>query len=246
MRYEFMFPRQLEAAKAARAPFILPIGTIEYHGPHCAYGCDGLIAQGLAHRLEERLGAVVLPTLWYGCSSYAVGGPETGTIDVGCDSLKGALYDMLMSLTEGGIRNTVILIHHQFEQESYMPATLAAAMAAKTVIMAYLERERGRGWWGKGDAGYYEALDGADNPFNWIRVLPCMSASVQRETGYDHAGKYECSLLAAMYPDAFEPEAVALSDEWFIQSAKEASAEYGERMLMLALDALAERIEQYK
>ncbi|NLE13839.1 MAG: creatininase family protein [Clostridiales bacterium] len=243
MRYEFLLPDALQKAKDERTPMILPIGTIEYHGPHCSFGCDGLIAQGMAYKLEKRRPVVVLPTFWYGISSYAVGGPEKGTINVTFDSLKATLSDLFASMLDGGCRNIVALIHHQYEQETYMPMTLAAASAGKTSTMAFLERERGNGWWGdNSSAEYYNQLDGADNPFNWIRVLPCMSTAAQNATGYDHAGKYECSLLSALYPEAVSLGRVASSDEWFIQSAKDASPEYGAEMLKISLDALEKRI----
>ena len=243
MRYEFMFPEQLEAAKANKTPFILPIGTIEYHGPHCSYGCDGLIAEGLVRELGKKRDLVMLPTFWYGASSYAVGGPEKGTIDVSFDSLKATFYDMFMSMLEGGLRNVVVLIHHQYEQEEYKPLTLAAASAAQTVIMDFLEKTRGRGWWGdNSSANYYEQLDGSDNVFNAIRVMPCMSTAAQNATGYDHAGQYECSILAALYPEAVQKEKIETSDEWFIQSARESSIEYGQKMVEVSLEALEKRI----
>ena len=243
MRYEFMFPEQLQRAKAERIPLILPIGTIEYHGPHCVYGCDGLIAQGLVERLQQKHALVMMPTFWFGASSYAVGGPEAGTVDVGFDALKATFSDMLNSLLEGGCRNIVLLIHHQYEQETYMPLTLAAASAAKTATMSFLEKTRGRGWWGSNaSASYYSQLDAADNPFNWIRVMPCMSTAAQDATGYDHAGKYECSILSALYPGTVEMDKIAQSDEWFIQSAKESSPEYGEEMVKVSLAELEKRI----
>lgn len=243
MRYEFMFPKQLEYAKEKRLPMVLPLGTIEYHGPHCAYGCDGLIAEGLAARLEKEMELVILPTFWYGASSYAVAGPDKGTIHVDADVLSKTLREILSSLIEGGFRNVVILIHHQYEQENYMPMTLAAASAAKAEIMTFLEKTRGRGWWGSNaSANYYEELDMSDNPFNWIRVLPCMSTEVQNATGYDHAGKYESSLLAALYPEAINLDDLHLSDEWFIQSAAEASGTYGEKMVDMSLRALKARL----
>ena len=238
-----MFPEQLQAAKEKRVPLILPIGTIEYHGPHCTYGCDGLIAQGLVAELEKKHDLVMMPTFWYGASSYAVGAPEKGTVDVTFDSLKATFSDIFMSLLEGGFRNIVGLIHHQYEQETYMPLTLAAASAGKTVTMAFLEKVRGRGWWGdNSSASYYNELDGADNPFNWIRIMPCMSTAAQNATGYDHAGQYECSLLSALYPEAVKLEKIDQSDEWFIQSARQASPEYGRKMMEVSLKALEERI----
>lgn len=243
MRYEMMFPQQLKEAYEKRLPMILPIGTIEFHGPHCAYGCDGLIARGLAERLEKEMPLVILPTFWYGASSYAVGGPETGTIHVDSSALYGVLREMFTSLLEGGARDIVALIHHQYEQESYMPTTLATASAAKDVTMKFLEEARGRGWWGDNKmADYYGQMDTGNNPFNWIRVLPCMSREVQNATGYDHAGKYECSILSALYPETVELESIDTSDAWFIQSARESSPEYGEEMVRLCLADLKQRI----
>ena len=238
-----MFPKQLSYAKEKRLPFILPLGTIEYHGPHCVFGCDGLIAQGLAEGLEFTHELVILPTFWYGSSSYAVGGPEKGTIHVDGEILIQPLKEIFMSLLEGGCRNIVVLIHHQFEKENYMPTTLAAATALKSVTMTYLEKTRGRGWWGENSSsGYYSQLDANDNPFNWIRVLPCMSKEVQTFSGYDHAGRYECSILKALYPKAVNLDDLGLSDEWFIQSASESSAEYGKKMVELCMLDLSEKI----
>lgn len=243
MRYEFMFQNQLDIIKKNRDPLILPIGTIEYHGPHCSYGCDGLIAQGLAERLEKERELVILPTLWYGSSSYAVGGPEKGTIHVDSDVLGKMLNEMFTSLLLGGFRNIVVLIHHQYEQENYMPTTLAAASAAKSVTMKYLEDTRGYGWWGNNkSADYYGHLNTNDNPFNWIRVYPCMSKKVQDETGYDHGGKFECSILSALYPKAVKLKNVGLSEEWFIQSAKDTSDELGENMVARCIEDLMQKI----
>lgn len=243
MRYELMFPKQLAAAKEKNVPFLLPVGTLEYHGPHCSYGCDGLIAEGMAKELEKEKDVVLLPTFWYGTSGYAVAGPDKGTVTVSAETLTSTFKELFFSLLEGGLRNIVVLIHHQYEQESYMPLTLAAASGAKFATMAYLEQERGRGWWGDNTcAEYYNNLDTGDNPFQWIRVMPCMSTAAQNATGYDHAGEFEASLQAALYPETVNLEYLDESDEWFIQSARKSSAEYGQKMLKISLDALKERI----
>ena len=84
-----------------------------------------------------------------------------------------------------------------------MPMTLSYMKAAKRATMAYLEKTKGQGWWGSESySDYYEELEGGSNPFNWIKVIPTMSTAVQNATGYDHAGKYECSILMSLYPDA--------------------------------------------
>lgn len=54
---------------------ILPVGSVEQHGPHLPLGTDVLIASHLAGRLAQRLPALVAPPIWYaGPSDPASGG----------------------------------------------------------------------------------------------------------------------------------------------------------------------------
>ena len=47
-RMETSYPREVEKAKKENWPVILPVGTMEYHSSICPYGCDALVAQGVA------------------------------------------------------------------------------------------------------------------------------------------------------------------------------------------------------
>ncbi|MCL2879835.1 MAG: creatininase family protein [Treponema sp.] len=244
MRLETAAFHDIEKAKESKLPFVIPVGTIEYHGPHCALGCDSQIAEGIAERLSAAAEIVLAPTIWYGVASYAVAGPEKNTIQVDTDVFENYIACILDSLLNGGWRNIYFLIHHQFENESLMPMTLACMKAGKKVTMSFLEKTRGNGWWGSNkNAEYYAELDTGSNPFNWIKVLPCMSARAQALTGYDHAGKWECSLLSALRPEAVNLERLNQSDEWFIDSAKFASQEIGFEMIRLSLEDLIAKIK---
>ena len=57
-------------------------GTVEYHGPHCSYGCDTLVVEGLLDKLAERKEIMRAPTISYSPSSYAVGGRKSGTVHI--------------------------------------------------------------------------------------------------------------------------------------------------------------------
>lgn len=244
MKLEYIFPKEIEKAKAERTPLILPVGTIEYHGPHCSFGCDTLIVTGLLERLEKERDLIIAPPLWYSPSSYAVAGPQKGTVHVDSNVFEEYVTMILKSFLYGGWKNIYLLIHHQYEQETLLPMTLACMKAAKNLTFAYLEDVRGQGWWGDNkNKEFYGQLDGSDNPWNWITVLPCMSKEVQSLTGYDHAGKYECSILAALYPEAVAKERIKDSDEWFIQDAVDSSLELGERMVALCLEDLKKKIK---
>ena len=237
-------PRELDDAKARRVPLVIAGGTVEYHGPHCAYGCDGTIAEELLNALAEKKELVVAPTIWYSPSSYAVGGRESGTVHVEEDVFENYCYYVFRSFLYSGWRNIYVVIHHQFEQESLMPMTLSYMKAAKKATMRYLEETKGEGWWGSESyKDYYAELEGADNPFGWIKVIPTMSTAVQNATGYDHAGEFESSLLWALQSEAVDLSRIGDRPHWFTESAKKANLALGREMAKQSLAYLEQAIK---
>ena len=241
---ERSFPREVEYVQKNNLPLVIVGGTVEYHGPQCSYGCDTLIAEGLIKRLAENGKELMLaPSIHYSPSSYAVGDSKSGTVHIPERAFENYVYYVFKSLLCAGFRNIYVVIHHQFEQESEMPMTLCYRLAAKRATMEYLEETIGQGWWGSENyANYYEQLEGANNPFNWIKVIPTMSTPVQNATGYDHAGEFECSLLMALYPDCVDLSRLGDKEHWFTKSSAKANAELGERMAKLSLEYLSEAI----
>ena len=69
-----------------------------------------------------------------------------------------------------------------------------------------------------------------------------MSTAVQNATGYDHAGKYESSILMSLYPDCVRLDRMDDIKHWFTESAREASKEIGDEMVKQALSYLKEAI----
>lgn len=70
-------------------------------------------------------------------------------------------------------------------------------------------------------------------------MIPLISQEAQHKCGgFDHAGKFETSLLYALYPDHVDLEKTKENTEWFAESAKEASKELGEHMIKCTLEAL--------
>ncbi len=67
IRFERLRPAQVNQERT-RCPLVfLPIGPLEYHGPHMPVGTDGLVATQLAQETCKRLGkGVVMPTLFWG------------------------------------------------------------------------------------------------------------------------------------------------------------------------------------
>ena len=233
------FPKERDYVKEHRIPLVIPAGTVEYHGPHCSYGCDTLVVEGLIKKLMEKKELMLAPTISYSPSSFAVGDCKSGTVHVEEKAFEDYVYYVFMSFLSAGYRNIYVVIHHQFEQESEMPMTLCYRLAAKRATMKYLEQTLGQGWWGSESySSYYDQLEGDNNPFNWIKVIPTMSTAVQNATGYDHAGKYESSILMALYPDCVKLDRIDDIKHWFTESAREANPKLGEEMVARSLEYL--------
>jgi len=231
MRYELMLPYQIRNAIERRWPVVLPLGVLEYHGEHMAVGMDTLAVVKLLEILEGEMDLVILPAFYYGAASYAVEPPEgRGSLHVAADKLFPFAQELFGGLLRIGFRNIHFFIHHQTENfTAGMPTDLAFKFAARQAIFAFLERERGEGWWGNEKmADYYAEQAEGDDPFNWIKGHPLMTPEIIRSYPFDHAGEGETSLMMALCPADvdmahFSPEA------WYSRSAREASPELGRR-----------------
>lgn len=239
-----MFYREIEDAKARKVPLIIPIGTMEYHAQHLSLGTDTMVITGVMERLSKKKEIIVAPPVWYGVASYAVSGPEKNTIQVDADPYEAYITEILKSLVYGGWKNIYMVFHHQSEADGLMPMSLACMKAAKKVILRYLEDTRGHGWWGSNDMkDYYENLDTSDNPMTFIKTIQLMDNETQKRIGgFDHAGKYETSLLSAVYPENVDFSRTKDNTEWFAIPSREASAAVGERMLEYTLEYLERTI----
>jgi creatinine amidohydrolase len=66
VRYGHCRPDQIVARRQACPVAYVPIGTLEWHGPHNPVGADTLQAEGLALLCARRGGGLVMPPLYYG------------------------------------------------------------------------------------------------------------------------------------------------------------------------------------
>ncbi len=237
MRYELMLPHQIRHAIAENWPVILPLGVLEYHGEHLALGMDTLAVTRILDRLEKEADIVILPPFYYGTASYAVAGPEgNGTIDVPAERISPFAQSLFASLLKVGFRNIHGFIHHQSENfAAGMPTDLAFRFAARQAIFAFLEQERGEGWWGdEAMADYYAKQADKADPFNWIQVHPLLNAAAIEQFPFDHAGEGETSLMLELCPEGVDMGRFS-AKQWFTRTAKRASVATGRRGVALAL-----------
>lgn len=242
MRYEMMLPGQIRRAIEENWPVVLPLGVLEYHGEHMAVGMDTLVVIKVLERLEKEMNIVILPPFYYGAASYAVEPPEgNGSIQVNQQVLAPFAGDLFRSLLRVGFRNIHFFIHHQSENFAVgMPTDLSFKFAARQVIFAWLEQQRGEGWWGDAKmADYYAQQAQGDDPFNWIKGHPMLTAEMIKQYPFDHAGIGETSLMLALCPEAVELDKLS-DDRWYTRTARDATAELGWRGVALMEQHLRE------
>lgn len=169
--YEVSMQGFREKALGKLDTVILPIGTIEAHGPHCPLGTDVMIPDRLALRLEEILGpneAVIAPPVNYGHSWYL--GPFPGTIDISTETLANYLFDIGCSLLKWGLKNIVLLNGHGGNAAAISIASERLADVGANILSI--------NWW-----THYRA-----------EILKVCSAQ-------GHAGEDETSAVMAIRPD---------------------------------------------
>lgn len=109
--WEMKWPELVEYAQKVCDVAIIPIGSIEQHGPHSPLGTDALNAIKVAEMVSERTGAVVAPPIWYGAHMYhQLGFP--GTIPIRSDVLKEYVKDVIRGLVNAGFKKIIILNAH--------------------------------------------------------------------------------------------------------------------------------------
>ncbi|MFZ8808493.1 MAG: creatininase family protein [Pyrobaculum sp.] len=90
--------RTLKSSATDSMVCIIPVGSFEQHGPHLPPTVDTEIAQHVANALGEKIGARVLPPLFYTCSDEHKGFPQT--ISVSCRRFIPYLEDVVRSAAE--------------------------------------------------------------------------------------------------------------------------------------------------
>ncbi len=107
---------------AAQGILLLPVGTVEQHGPHLPLTVDIEIPTHIATRVAEKINGFVAPAISYGARSLpqSGGSPEIpGTIRVRGSVLTEYLRDVIAGYVSMGFRSIVILNGH-YENEGFL------------------------------------------------------------------------------------------------------------------------------
>ena len=230
---------ELRARAEADALVIVPVASLEQHGPHLATGVDIVLATAVAARTARRIAAsgapvVVTPTVWTGMAEHHM--EFGGTVTLGHEAFAAVLRGIVHSAARCGFRRAMLLNGHGGNAEAV--AVAAGALAAEFGI--------------KVAAGTY-----------WHLAGDAFAPILERQQSVLHACEAETSMMLAVMPEAVrrdrlaeahgphstrvegQPPALhlrrsfrAVSESGVVGDARAATAEKGERLL----EAAAERI----
>ncbi len=90
---------------------ILPVASVEQHGPHLPLVTDSLVVEWIAENAAKMIdGVLVAPIVYYGVSYNHIDFPGTGSVQV--DTLKNYLIDIALSFFSQGFAKIIILNGH--------------------------------------------------------------------------------------------------------------------------------------
>jgi creatinine amidohydrolase len=111
-RFEKLTWEELDAASDENRVCIIPVGTIEQHGPHLAVDVDVVcpteVALGAGKRMPEKI--LVLPTVSYGYTAHVMDFP--GTISIHHEHFINYVLDLCKSLAYHGYKKLMLLNGH--------------------------------------------------------------------------------------------------------------------------------------
>ncbi len=177
----------LEALGQQTRTVLLPIGSLEEHGPHLPLGTDTFHALEVARRAARQCPVVVAPPLFYGmCRSTR---EHPGTVSISGDALRALLLSVGREFCRQGWHNLVFISGH----------------AGGTHISAILETAE------RLLAELPEIRVAVVNLLELLREVLGDRPDLVKTRGDSHAGEVETAIMMAAYPDLVRGSA---PEEW--------------------------------
>ncbi|WP_043363214.1 creatininase family protein [Belnapia sp. F-4-1] len=229
---------ELRARAAEDALVIIPVASLEQHGPHMATGVDIILGTAVAEETARRLGApvVVTPCVWTGLAEHHMDFGGTVTLDYA--SFAGVLRGIVKSAARHGFKRMILLNGHGGNAEAVAVAAgefsiefcihVAAATywhAVPEVIAPILERQ----------AGLMHACEAETSLMLHLRPESVRTGRLAEAHG-PHSTRVEGQPTGLALRRSFK----AISASGVIGDARVATAEKGARLLNAIATRMAE------
>ncbi|HEY0421105.1 MAG TPA: creatininase family protein [Acetobacteraceae bacterium] len=175
---------QLRDCSARGAMVILPLGSIEQHGPHLPVEVDSMLGEQVALRTARRMTdagnpALVLPMLWTGVSEHHMSFGGTITLDL--PTYAAVVEGILRSVLRHGFRRVVLLNGHGGNENGLRCITdeLTPKLGVPIVQFTY-----------------------------WHAAAEAIAAILETQKGLRHACEAETSMMMATEPGLIDRAAL--------------------------------------
>jgi creatinine amidohydrolase len=108
-------PNLRKLIKKKKQVAVIPIGSIEQHGPHLPVSTDSDIVTEVAKKLSEKKGYLLLPTITCGVSFEHA---PFFNLSIRESTLRNVLMDLCISLSDNNIKTIFIINGHHGNQKS--------------------------------------------------------------------------------------------------------------------------------
>ena len=213
VRFELLRPDEILNEKKRCSIVYLPVGPLEWHGPHLPLGTDPLIAEAISRKVAEIVGGVVMPTFFWGTE-------------------RERSEQMLRNI---GFKGDEWVVGMDFPKNS-MPSLYIPEDIFGVAMREYLRQLVGLGYKlivivnGHGGENHLITLARLAKEFtaNTESTVLFTGAMYLKDLGdsFGHATKTEASLISCLHPDSFDknmlpPEGEPLYNlDWAIVDGK--------------------------
>ena len=174
----------LRAKAAANAIVVLPVASMEQHGPHLPVGVDTILCEGVckgaAETVAAEVPAAVAPTLWCGMAEHHMAFGGTFTFDI--PTYRAVLLAFLRNLERHGFKRVLIVNGH------------GGNIAALNAFLPDIARETALQ---VRAATYFELAAATD-----------LAAVLEDQKGVQHACEVETSLMMVLAPNLVRHERI--------------------------------------
>jgi creatinine amidohydrolase len=178
---------QLREMARADAIVILPVASLEQHGPHLPVEVDSMLGETVAVRAARKVAergshAVVLPVMWTGLSEHHMS--FGGTITLGLPVFSAVVEDVCRSVLRHGFKRIVLLNAHGGNENALRTITdeLTPKLGAPIVQFTY-----------------------------WYAAAVAIARILETQSALMHACEAETSMMLAVRPELVAMDRVGLA-----------------------------------
>lgn len=178
---------QLRERAKQDAMVIIPIGSLEQHGPHLPVEVDSILGETVALRTAQAIAqrgqpVLVLPVLWTGISEHHMS--FGGTISLDLAAFSALVGGVVRAVHRHGFRRIVLLNGHGGNENALRCITdeLTPAMGIPIVQFTY-----------------------------WYAAAEAVGAILETQPGLTHACEAETSMMMAVRPELVATDRIALA-----------------------------------